>query len=361
MNTQVDPSEAVGLTDETRWRVVLARDKTFDGEFVFAVRTTGVYCRASCPSKTAKRENVQFFDTTYLAKAAGFRACKRCTPDDMSLEHRRNDWVVRACALMKSSAAPLKLSELAAELNLSPHHLHRVFKEVIGLTPKDYQRALTKARVTNALDSAPSITDAIYDAGFNSSGRFYEGADAMLGMTPKRFRQGGAGESLRYAVEPCALGVILIAATVRGVCAIEFGDSAHDLLARLRQRFPNAALRPADAIFKTWIGRVLDFIDQPNVHSNLRDMPLDIQGTAFQQRVWKALQDIPMGKTVSYAAVAEAIGKPKAVRAVAQACAANEIAVAIPCHRVVRSDGSLSGYRWGVARKADLLKREAKK
>jgi AraC family transcriptional regulator, regulatory protein of adaptative response / methylated-DNA-[protein]-cysteine methyltransferase len=346
--------------EETRWQAVLQRNKAFDGEFVFAVKTTGVFCRPSCASKTAKRENVSFFETTHLALAAGFRACKRCKPDGMSHEHMRNEMIQRACELIKNSDVPITLDTLATEIGMSPHHLHRVFKEVIGLTPKDYQKAITKARVTDALDSSSSITAAIYDAGFNSSGRFYEGADAMLGMTPKVFRKGGDGEEIRYAVEPCALGVILIAATIRGVCAIEFGDSAHDLVARLRERFTKADFKPADTAFKKWIGKVLSFIEQPAQPTGLSDMPLDIQGTAFQQRVWKALQEIPLGKTASYADVAVSIGSPKAVRAVAQACASNQIAVVIPCHRVVRSDGSLSGYRWGVARKTELLKREAK-
>ena len=344
------------LTDDKRWDAVQQRVRYFDGEFVFAVVTTGIYCRPSCPSKAAKRQNVRFFDTTSLALAAGFRACKRCKPDGISQEHARNDLIERACSLITANASPLTLNDLSAELDMSPHHLHRVFKLVTGVTPKDFQKAVLKARVQAALAKPQSITEAIYDAGFNSSGRFYEGADAMLGMTPQSLRRGGQGASIRYAVEPCALGVILVAATPRGVCAIEFGDSAHDLVDRLRLRFPKAMLEPADAQFRQWIGKVLQFIEQPQ---GLLDLPLHIQGTVFQQRVWKALQDIPSGQTASYAQVAEKIGQPTAVRAVARACAANEVAVAIPCHRVVRSDGSLSGYRWGVERKAELLRREA--
>ncbi len=360
-HTQIKPEPVINsVEDNARWQAVLQRNKLFDGEFIFAVKTTGVYCRPSCPSKTAKRENVSFFETTHLAQAAGFRPCKRCKPNGMSQEHARNEMIQRACELMKNSNVAITLDALAVEIGMSPHHLHRIFKEIMGLTPKDYQKAIIKARVTDALDSSSSITAAIYDAGFNSSGRFYEGADAMLGMTPKVFRKGGDGEEIRYAVEPCALGVILIAATRRGVCAIEFGDSAHELIARLRARFVNAEFKPADEVFKQWIGKVLSFFEQPAQPKGLSDMPLDIQGTAFQQRVWKALQQIPLGKTASYADVALSIGSPKAVRAVAQACASNQIAVLIPCHRVVRSDGSLSGYRWGVERKAELLKREVK-
>ncbi len=351
------PTETTLALDDPRWQAVVAKNKDLDGEFVFAVKTTGIYCRPSCPAKTAQRQNVAFFDTTQLAQAAGFRACMRCKPDGISHEHARNDWVARACQLMQASATPLTLTALAGQLGMSPHHLHRVFKATTGLTPKDYQQALVKARLANALDKQQTITDAIYDAGFNSSGRFYDGADALLGMMPSSFRSGGQGLEIRYAVEPCALGVILVAATGRGVCAIEFGESAHELLARTRARFPKATFQPADAQFTQWLGQVLSFIEQPR---SLQDLPLDIQGTVFQQRVWKALQDIPLGQTESYAQVAQRIGKPTAVRAVAQACAANQLAMAIPCHRVVKADGSLSGYRWGTARKAELLAREAK-
>jgi AraC family transcriptional regulator, regulatory protein of adaptative response / methylated-DNA-[protein]-cysteine methyltransferase len=344
------------LSDDHLWDAVQQKDSYFDGEFVFAVVTTGIYCRPSCPSKAAKRQNVRFFETTTLALAAGFRACKRCKPDGISQEHTRNALIERACSLITTSVSPLTLNDLSAELDMSPHHLHRVFKAVTGVTPKDFQKAVLKSRMQAALAKPQSITDAIYDAGFNSSGRFYEGADAMLGMTPQSLRRGGQGASIRYAVEPCGLGVILVAATPRGVCAIEFGDSAHDLVDRLRQRFSNATLEPADTVFRQWIGKILAFIEHPQ---GLLDMPLDIQGTVFQQRVWNALQDIPSGQTASYAQVAEKIGQPTAVRAVARACATNQVAVVIPCHRVVRSDGSLSGYRWGAERKAELLRREA--
>lgn len=349
------PATKTPTPDDSRWQAVVSKNKDLDGEFVFAVTTTGIYCRPSCPAKPAKRHNVVFFDTTQLAQAAGFRACMRCKPDGISHEHTRNDLMAKACQLMQASATPLSLTALATQLGMSPHHLHRVFKATTGLTPKGYQQALIKGRLASALDKPQTITDAIYDAGFNSSGHFYDGADALLGMTPGSFRSGGQGLEIRYAVEPCALGVILVAATARGVCAIEFGDSAHDLLARTRTRFPKAAFQAADAQFTQWLGKVLSFIEQPR---SLKDLPLDIQGTVFQQRVWKALQDIPLGETASYAQVAQRIGQPTAVRAVAQACAANQLVMAIPCHRVVKADGSLSGYRWGTARKAELLARE---
>ncbi len=347
---------------DSRWQAVLGRDKEFDGEFVYAVKTTGVYCRASCPSRVAKRGNVAFFDTTIDAQAAGFRACKRCNPDGVSLEHARNAAVSAACDFLKASAGSVALAALAEHAGMSAHHFHRVFKSVTGVTPKAYQKTIQQSRITAALSKNKTVTDAIYDAGFNSSGRFYENAETILGMTPASYKSGGKNEDIRYAAEPCALGVIMVAATPRGVCAIEFGDSAHDLVERLRTRFPLAHFQPADEIFKTWLGKILEFIDHPGKQPRgLLDLPIDIQGTVFQQRVWRALRDIPAGATLSYSEVAQKIGKPKAVRAVASACAGNSIAVLIPCHRVVRSNGELSGYRWGIARKAELLKREVKK
>jgi AraC family transcriptional regulator, regulatory protein of adaptative response / methylated-DNA-[protein]-cysteine methyltransferase len=342
------------IADDPRWQSVLKRDRNADGEFVYAVKTTGIYCRASCPSRTAKRLNVLFFETTFAAREAGFRPCKRCNPDGVSHEHARNDMIAAACAAIKRNPR-ITLATLATDAGLSVYHFHRVFKQVTGVTPKEYQRALQMERVTAALQEADTVTAAIYDAGFNSSSRFYADAGATLGMSPTAFRRGAAGEEIRYAVEPCALGVILMAATRRGVCAIEFGDSAHALVARLRERFPKAVLQPADAAFNTWIGNLLAYIEHPR---GVLDLPLDVQGTVFQRRVWKALRDIPAGETASYAEIAVKIGSPTASRAVAQACASNQLAVAIPCHRVVRADGALSGYRWGPERKAELLKRE---
>jgi AraC family transcriptional regulator, regulatory protein of adaptative response / methylated-DNA-[protein]-cysteine methyltransferase len=346
----------VTQADDARWASVLNRDRDADGEFVYAVKTTGVYCRASCPSRTAKRKNVEFFETTFAARSAGYRACKRCHPDGVSHEHAQNTLVAAACETIKRNPH-VTLAALADEARLSAHHFHRVFKQVTGLTPKAYQKSLQTQRVSETLRDATSVTEAIYDAGFNSVSRFYEDASDKLGMAPSRYRSGAVGEEIRYAAEPCALGVIIIAATQRGVCAIEFGDSAHTLVARIRERFPKAALRPADAEFKKWIGQILAYIEQPR---GVLDLPLDVQGTVFQQRVWNALKEIPAGSTASYADVANKIGQPRAVRAVAQACASNTLAVAIPCHRVVRADGTLSGYRWGAERKAALLKREKK-
>lgn len=341
---------------DPRWVALARRDKSFDGEFVYAVTTTGIYCRPSCPSRLAKPTHIQFFDTTTLAREAGYRACKRCKPEDMSLDLQRSEAVEKACRTLEHSAHGVGLEALARDAGLSPHHFHRVFKQATGVTPKAYFQALQARRLQQSLASAGSVTEALYDAGYNSSGRFYEQGAPSLGMAPKAYRRGGLGESIRYAVEPCALGVIIVAATPKGVCGIEFGDSAHALIERLRQRFVQARFEPGDAPFREWVGRVLAYIEQPR---GALDLPLDIQGTAFQRRVWEALRAIPSGSTASYAEVAATIGQPKAVRAVAQACASNELALAVPCHRVVRSDGGLSGYRWGAARKAELLRRES--
>jgi AraC family transcriptional regulator of adaptative response/methylated-DNA-[protein]-cysteine methyltransferase len=353
--TQEPPMDAPSLPEQ-RWEAVVRRDKRADGQFVYAVRTTGVYCRPACPSRTAKRENVEFFDTADLAAAAGYRACMRCRPDALSQEQRRKALVIQACQAIEQSASALSLEALARQAGLSRHHFHRIFKDVTGLTPKDFYKSVRARRVAASLQSAPSVTDAIYAAGFNSAGNFYEGAGAMLGMSPGAYLKGAAGEHIRYAIEPCALGLVIVAATRKGVCAIEFGESAPALVDRLRERFPKARFEPADAEFKDWIARVLGYLDQPR---GALDLPLDVRGTVFQRRVWCALREIPAGQTASYAEIARRIGQPKSPRAVARACASNPVAVAIPCHRVVRSDGDLSGYRWGVERKAELLRRES--
>lgn len=342
---------------EQCWQAVVRRDPQADGEFVYAVRTTGVFCRPSCPSRAAKRENVTFFDTPDLAVAAGYRPCKRCRPDALSLQQRHNELVLQACQTIEHGALAPTLAQLAQQAGMSPHHFQRVFKAVTGLSPKGYHKALQARRVTASLQAAPSVTEALYDAGFNSAGRFYEDAPALLGMSPGSYRKGGAGEHIRRAVVPCALGWIIVAATRRGICAIEFGDSAQALEDLIRARFPQAQFDPSDDEFQRWIVQVLDYIEQPR---GVLDLPLDVQGTVFQRRVWQALQAIPAGETASYAEIATHIGQPMAFRAVAHACAGNAVAVSIPCHRAVRADGSLAGYRWGIARKAELLKRERK-
>jgi AraC family transcriptional regulator of adaptative response/methylated-DNA-[protein]-cysteine methyltransferase len=350
------PLLGIDALADNRWAAVLGRDGAHDGEFVYAVRTTGVYCRPSCPSRTARRENVVFFDTTLDAQAAGYRACRRCGPDGVSLALRRAQAVQEACRSLEASDSGVPLAVLAQAAGLSPHHFHRSFKAVTGLTPKAYFKAVQARRVQAGLGTSASVTQALYDAGYNSASRFYGADAATLGMAPATYRSGAAGQHIRYAVEPCALGVVLVAATPKGVCAIEFGQSAHTLVEGLQSRFPKATLVPGDPDFRHWMGQILHHIEHP---ASLLDLPLDIQGTVFQRRVWDALRRIPCGQTASYAEVAAAIGQPTAVRAVAQACAGNPVALAVPCHRVVRSDGSLSGYRWGTERKALLLERES--
>lgn len=349
--------EAMQLAGE-RWQAVVRRDPQADGEFVYAVRTTGVYCRPSCPSRAARRENVCFFESPDLAAAAGYRPCKRCKPDEVSQQQRRNALVIQASQAIEHCGSTLVLAQLAQQAGMSPHHFQRVFKAVTGLSPKGYHKAVQARRVTASLQSAPSVTAALYDAGFNSSGRFYEAAPALLGMSPDSYRKGGAGEHIRHAVVPCSLGWVIVAATRKGVCAIEFGESAVVLEDRIRARFQQAWFEPANAEFQRGIARVLDYIEQPR---GVLDLPLDVQGTVFQRRVWQALQAIPAGETSTYSEIAARIGQPMAFRAVAHACAENAVAVAIPCHRAVRADGSLAGYRWGLARKAELLKRERRK
>ncbi|PWC34515.1 6-O-methylguanine DNA methyltransferase [Azospirillum sp. TSO35-2] len=344
------------IPDEAaRWDALRRRDAAADGRFVYAVRSTGVYCRPSCAARPARPENVVFYATNAEAERAGFRPCKRCRPDGPSQADRRAEAVARACRLIDQTEETPPLDDLAAAAGLSPHHFHRVFKQATGVTPRAYAEARRAARVAGTLREAASVTEAIYDAGYGSAGRFYETAGARLGMTPGAYRRGGAGEAIRFAVGACALGSILVAATDRGVCAILLGDDPDALVRDLQDRFPHAELTGGDPAFDATVAQVVGFVEAPGTGLSL---PLDIGGTAFQQRVWQALRAIPAGRTASYAEIARAIGDPAAVRAVARACGANPLAVAIPCHRVVRSDGGLSGYRWGVERKRDLLDRE---
>jgi AraC family transcriptional regulator of adaptative response/methylated-DNA-[protein]-cysteine methyltransferase len=343
--------------DDARWGAVQARDANRDGTFYYAVATTGVYCRPSCPSRRPKRANVRFYATAAQAQAAGFRACKRCKPDTGSLRDEHAAKVAEACRLIEAAAEPPKLDQLAAEVGLSPYHFHRIFKSIVGVTPKAYAVAHRNRNVRDKLQRSTTVTEAIYDAGFNSSGRFYANSTEVLGMKPKSYRAGGADEEIRFALGDCSLGAILVAASANGVCAILLGDDRQALAGELRQRFLRAKLIEADAAFNATVAKAIRLIEAP---ASSVDLPLDVRGTAFQHRVWKALQAIPAGSTSTYAEVARRIGKPKAVRAVAGACAANPVAVAIPCHRVVRADGGLAGYYWGVARKRALLDREGK-
>jgi AraC family transcriptional regulator, regulatory protein of adaptative response / methylated-DNA-[protein]-cysteine methyltransferase len=351
-----EPTVPAPARDEERWQAVKRRDPAFDGKFLFAVRTTGIYCRPSCASRPAKRENVTFFETGAAAEKAGYRACKRCRPDQLGAPDPQMQAVKRACARIETAEEAPKLAELAASAGLSPYHFHRVFKALTGVTPKAYAAETRARRAADKLRTAETVTEAIYDAGFNSSSRFYENTDARLGMTPSAVRRGGAGAVIRFAVGEASLGAVLVAATNKGVCAILLGDDPEALVRDLQDRFPHAEFKGGDAEFERMVARVVGLVEAPGQRL---DLPLDIRGTAFQQRVWAALSAIPAGRTATYAEIARAIGQPKAVRAVAQACGANPLAVAIPCHRVVRSDGDLSGYRWGVERKRKLIDREA--
>ncbi|MEN3346575.1 MAG: AraC family transcriptional regulator [Bradyrhizobium sp.] len=341
---------------DPRWARVLARDRTADGEFWYSVATTGVYCRPSCPSRAANPQNVQLHDTLDSARATGFRPCRRCNPNGLSIEAENAALVVKACRLVEEREEEPSLEELADAVCLSPGYFHRMFKAATGLTPKGYAAAYRAKKVRENLVSGHSVTEAIYDAGFNSSGRFYEKSTGMLGMKPSHYRAGGANEEIRFAVGQSCLGAILVASSTKGVAAILLGDDAEALLRDLQDRFPNACLIGADRDYEAIVARVVGFVEAPELGL---DLPLDVRGTAFQQRVWQALQDVPVGTTVTYAELAERMGSCKSVRAVAGACAANKLAVAIPCHRVIRTDGSVSGYAWGVERKRALLDREA--
>ena len=343
------------ISADERWIAVACRDSAADGAFYYSVLTTGVYCRPSCVARQPRRENVQFHTTCADAERAGFRPCKRCRPNEAALDERQVLAVAKACRFIEKADEAPGLDALARAADMSRFHFHRVFKAVTGVTPKAYASAHRTKRVRDELTQTGTVTKAIYGAGFNSSGRFYAASPDFLGMTPTEFRAGGHGVAIRFAVGECSLGSILVAASDRGVCAIQFGGEPEALIRKLQDRFPKAQLIGADEDFERVVAKVVAFVEVP---AQGLDLPLDVRGTAFQQRVWQALREIPSGSTMSYAGIAERIGQPRAVRAVAQACAANELAVAIPCHRVVRKDGEISGYRWGVERKSALLDRE---
>jgi AraC family transcriptional regulator, regulatory protein of adaptative response / methylated-DNA-[protein]-cysteine methyltransferase len=344
------------VTDDPRWAHIVARDKKADGRFWYSVSTTGVYCRPSCPSRIPNPKNVQFHRSLESAKATGFRPCKRCRPDGNSVEAENAALIAKACRIIEASEEEPSLAELADAIGRSPSYFHRIFKAATGLTPKDYAADHKAKKVRRGLTSGNTVTGAIYDAGFNSSGRFYEKSTEMLGMTPSQYRSGGTHEEIRFAVGETSMGAILVATSKKGVAAILLGDDPDELVRNLQDRFPKASLIGADRDYEALVARVVGLVEKPGIGLNL---PLDVRGTAFQRRVWQALQEIPATETVSYSEIARRIGSPKAVRAVAGACAANNLAVVIPCHRVVRNDGSLSGYAWGVERKRVLLGREA--
>ncbi len=351
MNGKLQPFR----TDHERWDAVRRRDPAADGAFYYSVATTGVYCRPTCGARLPRRENVAFHATCADAERAGFRPCKRCRPKEPSLAERHAAAVSKACRLIEQAEEAPRLGELAQVTGLSPYHFHRIFRAVTGVSPKGYAAATRAKRVRDALPQSGTVTQALYGAGFNSNAPFYAGSSGMLGMTPRQFRAGGPGTVIRFALGECSLGSILVAATTKGVCAIELGDDPEALVHSFQERFRHAELVGDDPEFAELVARVVGLVEAPG-HG--LDLPLDIRGTAFQQRVWDAIAAIPAGSTASYTELAKRIGAPKAVRAVAQACGSNAIAIAIPCHRVVRSDGSISGYRWGVARKRALLARE---
>ena len=341
---------------DPRWAALLARDAREDGRFFYAVRTTGVYCRPSCGARAPRPENVEFHDTPAAAERAGFRPCRRCRPDQPDAAARHAALVAGLCRRIETAETAPALAELAREAGMSANHLRRVFQAVTGLTPKSYAAARRAGALREGLAVGKSVTGAAYEAGFNSSGRLYADSAALLGMQPKRYRAGGRGEAIRFALGQCSLGAILVAATGKGVCAILLGDDADALSRAFQDRFPQAELIGGNAEFEGWVARVVGLVETPALGL---DLPLDIRGTAFQQRVWQALRAIPPGTTLSYSELAMRLGLPRSARAVAAACAANTLAVAIPCHRVVRIDGDPAGYRWGVARKQALIEREA--
>ena len=334
--------------DETRWQIALAKDRRFDGRFVMGVHSTGIYCRPSCPARAPRRENVRFYASAAEAEAAGLRACKRCCPGDVSRDERA---VLDAIAAIRSAEQPLALAGLAADAGYSPAHFQRLFKRATGLSPAGYARALRMERAAEALSRGGRVTDALYDAGFNAPSRFYAASAGRLGMTPSAWTRGGAGVTIRWAVVATGLGPMLVAATDKGVCRLSFGEAREALAAR----FPHAVLVEGGEHFAALLADVMASVENP---AAMRDVPLDVQGTAFQEAVWRELRRIPPGETRSYGQIAAAVGKPGAVRAAGSANGANNVAVLIPCHRVIRSDGSLGGYAWGLEIKRKLLERE---
>jgi len=339
------------LDADTAWAAFMRRDRSWDGRIIGAVKTTGIYCKPSCPARRPKREHVEFFATADEARAAGYRACLRCKPDEVG---RDRIAVANAIALLEAAEEAIPLEELAAEVGYAPHHFHRLFKRATGVTPAAYLRGLRATRVAQALKEESSVTNAIYEAGYSAPSRFYEGGAKRLGMTPSAWRQGGAGVTIRWTIADTSLGKLLIAATDKGLCRVSFDEDALDLA----KHFPKAEIVPGGAALGDLAARVVAKVESPDRDQNL---PIDVQGTAFQEAVWQALRDIPAGETRSYAELAAIAGNPKAVRAVGSACGANHVAVVIPCHRALRSDGSMGGYAYGVDRKTVLLDREGVK
>ncbi|MBR0553410.1 bifunctional DNA-binding transcriptional regulator/O6-methylguanine-DNA methyltransferase Ada [Stakelama marina] len=336
------------IDDATAWEAFVRRDRAYDGRFVVAVQTTRIYCRPSCPARRPRRENVRFYPAGAAAQADGYRACLRCKPDEVARDRLA---VARAVALIEAAETGISLDELAAAVGYAPHHFHRLFKRATGVTPAAYARGMKAGRATEALSREMSVTDAIYEAGYSSPSRFYEAAGERLGMTPSAWKRGGAGATIRWTVADTSLGPLLIAATDKGLCRVAFDEDA----VALGKRFPRAEIMPGGAALADLAARVVAEVETPGRH---RDLPLDVQGTAFQEAVWQALRAIPPGETRTYTELAIAAGNPKAVRAAGTACGANNVAVVIPCHRAQRSDGSMGGYAYGVDRKLVLRRRE---
>lgn len=342
-------ADALAIDPDFAWKTFLARDRAYDGQFVGAVKTTGIYCKPSCPVRHPKRENVRFYATAAEAKEAGFRACLRCRPDDIA---RDEVAVVNALKLL-ALEEPISLEELAAAVGYAPHHFHRLFKRATGVTPAQYARGLRAGRAEQALASNDRVTDAIYDAGYSGPSRFYAATKGRLGMTPTAWKNGGAGAVIRWAVVETSLGTMLVAATDKGICRLSFDEDETEL----QRRFPAATIEQGGEALADLVNGAIAAVENP---ANMPDLPLDIAGTVFQQAVWKELQRIPPGETRTYAEIAAAVGKPKAVRAAGSANGANNVAVLIPCHRVIRTDGSLGGYAYGLERKEKLLNAERK-
>lgn len=345
--------EFVSSSQNQKWTMVLARDLAADGDFVYAVKSTGIFCRPTCPSRRPRREQVEFFDSSAEAQQAGYRPCRRCTPEQSNAQ---TETIKDACRYIERNLdETLHLAEMAQHAGLSPFHFQRLFKRALGITPRQYQQARRAEKFKTSLHGASSVTDAIYDAGYSSSSRAYETSTSHLGMTPAEFQQRGKGAEIKFTVIATSLGKLLIAATARGVCCVRFGGSEQVLARELEQEFSAATLKRRDEELQGIAAEICGLIEGATLP---REIPLDIRGTVFQQIVWNALRQIPSGETRSYEAVARSIGKPRAVRAVANACGANPVAVVVPCHRVVQKNGSIAGYRWGVERKAALLNKE---
>ena len=344
------------LTPERRWRIVLARDRRYDGAFVYAVQSTGIYCRPSCPSRRPRREHVTFFPVPEAAEAAGFRPCRRCQPSAASPPDPGVPLVRTVCRLIDAHPdRPASLAFLSARAGVTSHRLLRTFKRVLGISPRQYRDARRLDRFKTELRSRGRVSPALYEAGYGSSSRVYEQAHARLGMTPATYSRGAPGTRIAFTVVPCTLGRLLVATTARGICRVSLGSRAEELEAGLRTEFPAAELRRERGALAASVGALLRYLDG---RAEPLDLPLDVRATAFQHRVWETLRRIPYGATRSYAEIAHAIGKPSAARAVARACATNPAALVIPCHRVVQADGALGGYRWGIARKRALLEQE---